>query len=89
MINKMSENDLLICISIEDRWFHLQESINNLKESTSYKMMWTLNSPKDHLEGFDDIFVFGKQVFDNYGYHELMVLIMIVYQVLMNHSNNE
>ena len=29
MINKMSENDLLICISIEDRWFHLQESINN------------------------------------------------------------
>lgn len=89
MINEMSENDLLICISIEDRWFHLQESINNLKESTSYKMMWTLNSSKDYLEGFDDIFVFGKQIFDNYGYHELMVLIMIVYRVLMNHSNNE
>lgn len=89
MINEMSENDLLICISIEDRWFHLQESINNLKESTSYKMMWTLSSSKDYLEGFDDIFVFGKQIFDNYGYHELMVLIMIVYRVLMNHSNNE
>ena len=89
MINKMSENDLLICISIEDRWFHLQESLSHLKESKYYKMIWTLNSHMDHLNCFDDVFVFGKQVFDNYGYHELMVLIMIVYQVLMNHSNNE
>lgn len=89
MINKMNENDLLICISIEDRWFRLQGPINNLKESKCYKMMWTLNSHMDYLNCFDDVFVFGKQVFDNYGYHELMVLIMVVYQVLINHSNHE
>ena len=89
MLNKASEKDLLICISIEDRWLHFQDALNNLKESKNYKMLWTLNSHMEHLNGFDYVFIFGKQVFDNYGYHELMVLIMLVYQVLMNHSNNE
>lgn len=82
MVKTTDENDLIICISIEQRWYraaHSEGTIEALHESKAHKTLWTIEKNHKDQERFDDIFYFGKQIND-YGYNQLICLIPILMQ---------
>ena len=81
-IKTTNENDLIICISIEQRWYRADHStgvISALHESKAHKVLWTIaKNHKDHNK-FDGIFHFGNHIND-YGYNQLVCLIPVLIQ---------
>ena len=84
IIQSVHGDSLVICISLEERWFLLQTSIEKLYKSNCYKILWTLKDKHIDNTKFNDVFLFGKPVKSNYGYNELMFFIMLVYRLIMN-----
>lgn len=84
IMDTIDESSLVICISLEERWFQRQEHKEKLLNSKAYKMLWTIDEYHIDKKRFNDIYLFGKPVEKNLGYNELMYFILLVYRMLMN-----
>lgn len=84
IIENVNEETLIICISLEERWFNRQENKEKLLNSKAYKMLWTIDEYHKDKERFNDTYLFGKSVQKNLGYNELMYFILLVYRLLLN-----
>ena len=83
---KLNQDDLVICISIEGRWYETQRAESYLFQTKAYKMLWTLDSNHVDKESFDNVYIFGKDVKYDLGYNELMYFVYFIYQALLSDS---
>lgn len=81
-IPTLQEDTLLIVISIEARWFIISHILDLLKQTTCFKMLWTIDENHPNQELFDSQFYFGKTVEHNMGYHELMYFCYLMFQLM-------
>lgn len=84
IIESVDPSTLIICISLEERWFSTQENIEAIFSTEAFTMLWTLDSNHINKQDFDKVFLFGDSVDNNYGYHELMYFIMLLYRFIQN-----
>ncbi|MCD7809471.1 MAG: hypothetical protein LUH02_09015, partial [Erysipelotrichaceae bacterium] len=55
-----------------------------LFNNPSYKMLWTIEPQHMDMKLFDDVYIFGKPMYTNVGYNELMYFILLVYRLILN-----
>lgn len=86
-LKQLKENDLVICISLEGRWLnHIEKEFKN---ASCTKLLWTPKNSQYVKENYLDIFYLGTNAQNNLGYHYLMYFVLLVYKLLLSHSNNE
>ena len=75
MCSKAYENDLIIFISIKQRWYQEHKDVtNSLKQSKATKWLWTIEPNHIDKDIFDDVLLFGKNV-NEFGYSQLMTFV--------------
>ncbi|MBP3871745.1 MAG: MurR/RpiR family transcriptional regulator [Faecalicoccus sp.] len=84
LLEKLTENDLLICISIEQRWYQTQMDTEKLKNCKAYKMLWTCDRLHRDVNIFDEAILFAKDVGSEIGYNSLMSFVMMIYRLYLN-----
>lgn len=88
ILTKTNLDTLVICISLEERWFKSLIQDKELLNNTSYKMLWTIEPQHMDMKLFDDVYIFGKPMNTNVGYNELMYFIMLVYRLILNEDDS-
>ncbi len=89
MLERSGSRDLVIFVSIKGRWIkgvYSQSTIEKLKQSPAYKMLWTLEQPHQYKELFNEIFFFGKYV-NNLGYTQLTNFVFLFIQAYFQYCN--
>ncbi len=84
-INYLDEDDLVICISIKQRWYSADYSTSTIKklhQSKCRKMLWTLDHNHQDQDKFDDVFFFGVNI-NEYGYEQLMIIVPIILHIFL------
>jgi len=81
MVEKMQEGDMIICITVQDRWFNyfMKDAKNSLAASKATKVLFYIH---ENNELFDFTYPFGKTVKNNLGYHEEMYFMLLLNRVL-------
>lgn len=83
MVDVMKEDVLIICISIDERWFQsfLREGKEELIRSKAYKVLWKVGDHHQAEDLFDMLCKFGVTKKGDINYQELMCFI-----ALLNHA---
>ncbi len=84
LLEKLTEDDLLICISIEQRWYQTQINTKKLEKCKAYKMLWTCDKLHRDVHIFDEAILFAKDVGPELGYNSLMSFVMMIYRLFLN-----
>lgn len=84
VLDTLDNQSLVICISLEERWFQRLENMDDLFSSCAYKMLWTIQDYHIDEKKFDDVYYFGRKIKENIGYNELMYFALLVYRLLIN-----
>ncbi len=84
LLDKLTEKDLLICISIEQRWYQMQIDTKKLEKCKAYKMLWTCDRLHRDVNIFDEAILFAKDVGSEIGYNSLMSFVMMIYRLYLN-----
>ncbi|MCD7840267.1 MAG: hypothetical protein LUG46_06565 [Erysipelotrichaceae bacterium] len=88
ILDKVDQNTLVICISLEERWFKALIQDKELFNNTFYKMLWTIEPQHIDMKLFNDVYMFGKPMNTNVGYNELMYFIMLVYRLILQEDGS-
>jgi len=86
MTAHLKETDLVVVISIKQRWYSWkssEETVHNILTSKSYKMLWTPESRHKDEEKFDYVFRFGHHI-NGLSYTQLSVLSSILAPLYIN-----
>lgn len=89
MLSRVKQDDLVIVVSIKERWFssiESQSTIHKFKQVKCHKMLWTLVNNHLDKDIFDDVFVFGRNV-NRFGYTQLMTFVPILTNYYMKMNN--
>lgn len=84
-LKKINDDALVICVSLESRWYTMNHfALENILNSNYKTMLWTIVS--DHLDNdkFNLTYQFGQEVEDNIGYNELMYFVLLLYRLIIN-----
>lgn len=84
LLDKLTDNDLLVCISIEQRWYQLQMDPQKVKKCKAHKMLWICDRLHKDVNIFDDAVLFAKDVGAELGYNSLMSFVMMIYRLYLN-----
>lgn len=82
LYSTMDKDCLLICISMEGRWFKYID-IEAFNKCSAYKMLWTVLEKHDSQDIFDTVYRFGKIMDKDIAYNELMYFILLVYNLVL------
>ncbi len=91
MTARLKEEDLVIVISIKQRWYSWkssEETIHNILSSKAYKMLWTPENTHKDEDRFDYVFRFGHHIND-LSYTQLSVLSSILTPLYINRYCNQ
>lgn len=83
IIGKLTENDLAISISMGGRWFELIKT--KLKKDyvkAGSLILWTVSDDHSDRDVFDRVLMMGHADDPNLGYHYLMQLVMLLYEMM-------
>ena len=84
LLDKLTDKDLLVCISIEQRWYQTQMDTKKLEKCKAYKMLWTCDRLHRDVNIFDEAILFAKDVDSEIGYNSLMSFVMMIYRLYLN-----
>lgn len=84
LLEKLTKDDLLICISIEQRWYQNHIDIKKLEQCKAYKMLWTCDKLHKDVHIFDEAILFAKDIGPELGYNSLMSFVMMIYRLFLN-----
>lgn len=84
LLEKFTEEDLLICISIEQRWYQNWIDTKKLEDCKAYKMLWTCDRLHRDVHIFDEAILFAKDIGPELGYNSLMSFVMMIYRLYLN-----
>jgi DNA-binding MurR/RpiR family transcriptional regulator len=88
---RVQKEDLVICISIKERWYSADFSADTLqkfKRSACTKILWTCMERHIEEEEFDSVFRFGSNI-NELGYNHLLNIIPILTRTYLRLQNDE
>ncbi len=88
MLRQMNDDTLIICISLEERWFRSIVQNKDLFDNDAYRMLWTIEPKHMDKKLFHDVYLFGEPTNKNVGYNELMYFIMLVYRLILQEDDS-
>jgi len=82
IMKRTTEKDLVIVLSMGQRWYYFlgKEHIN--KKHKENRMLWTVTDEHEDMDYFDEIVMIGNTKDANLGYHYLMQYVMLLYQMM-------
>ena len=81
-LNKLTDDDLLIAVSMGQRWYISIADELKAKKRHGRRILWTVCEDHQDRDQFDRIVMIGHTDDPNIGYHYLMQFAMIIYQMM-------
>lgn len=81
-LNKLKDGDLLIAVSMGQRWYVSIADELKAKKRHGKRILWTVSEDHQDIEQFDRVVMIGHTDDPNIGYHYLMQFAMMIYQMM-------